>query len=70
MFLLEIKLFIKSPNNIEEKETKHEIVNKINLLILEIFIFLIPYVMPIPKESKLLDKASKIELINISKTSY
>ena len=55
----------KSPNRIEAKEIRHEIANKINLLIFEILVFLIPYVTPIPKESRLLDIAKRIELINI-----
>ena len=51
----------------EIKEITKEIINKISLLKKEIFIFFIPYVIPIPRESILLDIASIIELINIIK---
>lgn len=38
-----------------------EIINKIIFPIRDIFVFFIPYVIPIPKESILLEIANKIE---------
>ena len=43
-----------------------EIANKIILLNLDIFVFLIPYVTPIPKESILLDIAKSNEFTIIT----
>ena len=39
-----------------------EIINKIIFPIKDIFVFFIPYVIPIPSESMLLEIANKIEL--------
>ena len=54
------------PKNIEIYVVINEIANKIILLNLDIFVFLIPYVMPIPKESILLDIAKSIEFTIIT----
>ena len=68
------KIVIKKlPNQIEILLTKKEMANKIILLKKEIFIFLIPYVIPIPRESILLEIAKIKELSNIKtplKISY
>ncbi len=59
---------IISPNQIDKKETTREIINNIILAKNEILVFLIPYVMPIPRASILLESAKTSELTNIIKT--
>ena len=48
------------PNNKAIKVIKYEIINKIILPNLEIDVFFIPYVIPIPNESILLETAKII----------
>ena len=65
--------FKKSPNQTDKIEIKKEIVNKTILAKQDIFVFLIPYVIPMPRESMLLESAKISELINITippKISY
>lgn len=52
---------IKFPKNIEREVMVMEIMNKIIFPIRDIFVFFIPYVIPIPSESMLLEIANKIE---------
>ena len=54
------------PKNIDIYVVISEITNKIILLNLDIFVFLIPYVTPIPKESILLDIDKSIEFTIIT----
>ena len=54
-------LCIMFPKNIEKYVIVIDIINKIILPIKDIFVFFIPYVMPMPKESMLLEIANKIE---------
>lgn len=54
---MEFKAF---PKNTENDVIKIDIINKINLLKKNIFVFLIPYVRPIPKESILIEVARNI----------
>gem|GEM_PF-3804393 len=53
------------PNQIEKMEMIKEMKNKIILARLDILVFLIPYVIPIPRESILLEIANIKELTNI-----
>lgn len=65
--------FNKSPKYMEMTEMKKLIKNKMDLALTVIFVFLIPYVIPIPRESILLDIAKKRQLSNIKTplpTSY
>ena len=57
------------PNQIDSILIKKEMKNRIILALFEILMFLIPYVIPIPRESILADIAKINEFINISKTS-
>ena len=57
--------FMISPHQTDTIEIKKEIVNKTILAQYEIRVFLIPYVIPMPRESILLESARIIELINI-----
>ena len=50
------------PEKTDTKETSSEIINKIIVLQKEIFLFLIPYVTPIPSESMLLEIAKTKQL--------
>ena len=52
-----IRFLIIFPKYKEIKVIKKEIQNKISFAICEIFVFFIPYVIPIPRESILLDIA-------------
>lgn len=61
--------FILFPNQSDSIEIKKEMQNKITFPIYEIVVFLIPYVIPIPRESILLDIAKNRELINIKTAS-
>lgn len=61
--------FILFPNQSDSIEIKKEMQNKITFPIYEIVVFLIPYVIPIPRESILLDIAKDRELINIKTAS-
>ena len=64
------KIFlILFPNHKEIIETKNEIQNKITFPIYDMVVFLIPYVIPIPRESILLDIAKNSELSNIKISS-
>ena len=54
------------PNNIDIYVVINEIANRIIFPIFDIFVFLIPYVIPIPKESILLDIAKSNEFIIIT----
>ncbi len=54
-----------SPNQTAKTDIKKEIKNKTTFPMLEILVFLIPYVIPMPRESMLLESAKNNELINI-----
>ena len=54
------------PKNIDIYVVMSDIVNKIIFPILDIFVFFIPYVIPIPSESILLDIAKSNEFIIIT----
>ena len=54
------------PEKTDTKETSSEIINKIIVLQKEIFLFLIPYVTPIPSESMLLEIAKTKQLKSIT----
>lgn len=58
--------WITLPKNIDRYVVISDIVNKIIFPILDIFVFFIPYVMPMPKESILLDVAKNNEFIIIT----
>lgn len=58
--------WIRFPKNIDIYVVISDIANKIIFPILDIFVFLIPYVIPIPKESMLLDNAKSNEFIIIT----
>ena len=58
--------FILFPNQSDSIEIKKEMQNKITFPIYEIVVFLIPYVIPIPRESILLDIAKSIEFTIIT----
>ena len=65
--------FNKFPKYIEIMEMIKPIKNKIDLAPMVIFVFLIPYVIPIPRESILLEIAKNKQLSNIKtplSTSY
>lgn len=65
--------FIISPNQTDTSEIEKEMVNNTILPQYEIFVFLIPYVIPIPRESILLESDKISELVNIKtppKISY
>lgn len=65
--------FNKFPKYIEIMEMIKLIKNKIDLAPIVIFVFLIPYVIPIPRESILLEIAKNKQLSNIKTpltTSY
>lgn len=60
------QIFIKIfPNHIAMKVVKKEIKNNITLALLEILVFFKPYVIPIPRESILLEKAKNNVFISI-----
>lgn len=53
------------PNHTDKTEMVKEITNKTIFARIEILVFLMPYVMPIPRESILLESDKTSELINI-----
>lgn len=65
------KIFwMKFPKNKEKYVVVKEIINKIIFPIKEIFVFLIPYVIPIPSESILLETDNNIEFNIITPLDY
>ena len=55
----------KLPNETDRKDMEREIHNNIILLSIEIFVFFIPYVIPMPSESILLDIARTMQFMNM-----